>query len=53
MSEVPCPNCRKTGEPYVTSKYKHYCDDEACPVLSYDWNGKYLDESDTGGGSDE
>ena len=52
MSEVPCPNCRKDGDAFDTREYKHYCDDEACPVITYDWNGKYSDTSNSPDGSE-
>ena len=37
---APCPNCRKEGLKTV-GETKHECQDRACPVIEYDYRGKY------------
>ena len=32
-----CPNCGNEGQVFENSQPKRYCDDRACPVLTYNW----------------
>jgi hypothetical protein len=32
-----CPNCGKEGELFENNPPKRYCDDRACPVVTYNW----------------
>lgn len=32
-----CPNCGKEGQLFENSPPKRYCNDRACPVLTYNW----------------